>query len=577
MIHFEYDRQDDKAELYELLNNLIENWENEVVEFKEASSQYSPEKIGQYFSALSNEANLADQRCGWLVFGVRDSDRAITGTSFKKGDRLLLEKFKYEISRDTTDGITFFDIVELFPVVNSETKRVLMFQIPAAARGIPTAWKHRCYARAGESLVPLPQYKVDLIRSQDPWEWSAKVIPNSGVEHLDPQAVAIARQGYKERMDRPHISEEVDSLTDEEFLTKLKLMVNGNLTNAALLLLGRPEHDNLFPVAPLAMWRLMDREGQIRDYEIFEIPFITLVDRMLEKVRYLTYRYIPKKKTVDVVEIQQYDEWILRELLNNCIAHSIYYTGGRIYLDEFENDIYITNPGVLFPEDIPKILSPGYFPASYRNPLLARSMGNFRMIDTASSGIKKIFRLLRGRYFPMPDYEMVDGSRVRVRVYGETINDRFTHILHDNPDLDLNVVYLLDQVQKKKYIPPEDVQRLVDMQYLRIVGNNMFLVDDINEEVFDDTRRNTSQEQKYSDDELKNLIVIYIQDNGKARRKDLKALLWNKLPEHLTEQQKNTKISSLLDALKDKKMIKTENSNRRSAFWILNKTAESEE
>ncbi len=56
---------------------------------------------------------------------------------------------------------------EIFPIVNGKELRVLMFKIPAAATGIPTDWKTNYYERAGESLVPLKQYKIDAIRSQE--------------------------------------------------------------------------------------------------------------------------------------------------------------------------------------------------------------------------------------------------------------------------------------------------------------------------------------------------------------------------------------------------------------------------
>ena len=56
--------------------------------------------------------------------------------------------------------MTFLDIIELYPVVDGERKRVLMFKIPAAVAGMPTEWKTRCYARSGESLIPLQQYKT---------------------------------------------------------------------------------------------------------------------------------------------------------------------------------------------------------------------------------------------------------------------------------------------------------------------------------------------------------------------------------------------------------------------------------
>ena len=60
------DNQPSESELLELLNKLIQNWETEVAEFKEAGKDYDKNKIGQYFSAISNEANLKGLQHGWL-------------------------------------------------------------------------------------------------------------------------------------------------------------------------------------------------------------------------------------------------------------------------------------------------------------------------------------------------------------------------------------------------------------------------------------------------------------------------------------------------------------------------------
>ena len=46
-----------QTEMEVVLYDLIENWENEVVEFKEASRDFDMDKIGRYFSAVSNEVN----------------------------------------------------------------------------------------------------------------------------------------------------------------------------------------------------------------------------------------------------------------------------------------------------------------------------------------------------------------------------------------------------------------------------------------------------------------------------------------------------------------------------------------
>ena len=46
-----------QKEMETFLYDLIQNWEDEVVEFKEASNDFDKDRIGRYFSALSNEAN----------------------------------------------------------------------------------------------------------------------------------------------------------------------------------------------------------------------------------------------------------------------------------------------------------------------------------------------------------------------------------------------------------------------------------------------------------------------------------------------------------------------------------------
>ena len=70
----------------------------------------------------------------------------------------------------------------------------------------------------------------------------------------------------------------------------------------------------------------------------------SVADQVFAKIRNLTYRYMPNQLSLFPKETQQYDTWLLRELINNCIAHSNYQLGGRIYINESEDAINITNP-----------------------------------------------------------------------------------------------------------------------------------------------------------------------------------------------------------------------------------------
>ena len=571
MPYFDYDKSVRDVEYYEILENLMARWEYEIVEFKEAKSHYDTDKIGRYFSAISNEANLRQQQYGWLVFGVSEKGkvRHVVGSAYKKGEKTLLEKFKYEISRDTTNGMTFYDIIEIFPVVDGVAKRVLMFKIPAAATGIPTDWKTNYYERSGESLVPLKQYKIDAIRSQERKDWSKQILEKATIEHLDKDAITLARKKYKEKMNQEHITEEVDAMSDEQFLTKVKLMIEGKITHAGMLLLGNSDYDYLFYSAPSIMWRLYGADGSDKDYAIFKIPFINVVDKVFAKVRNLTYRYMPNQLTLFPMETEQYNSWLMRELLNNCIAHTNYQLGGRIYVNEFEDKIKFTNPGDFIPQKIENVLEVSYNPPFYRNQLLAEAMASFHMIDTATLGIRRAYNIQKAKYFPMPDYNVSTGTQVEVTVYGKSLNDNYMHILYDHQDLDLQTIFLLDKVQKGLPIDKADADRLRSFKLVEGRLSSLYLSASAAKSI--DESANYIKNKGFDDKYYKDLIVEYLKKYERAKKKDIRDLLWDKLPNALNDTQKENKIRNLLSSMKKKDIIEPDSSNQQKSYWILKK------
>jgi len=561
---FQYDKTDIFSQYYELLEELIERWEFEIVEFKEAKGQFDTNKIGQYFSAISNEANLKRQQFGWLIFGVSER-KEIVGTNFKKGDGNL-DKFKYEISKNTNDNISFIDIVELKPIVNNSTSRVLMFKIPAAVTGFPTSWKNHYYARSGDSLIPLQQYKIDEIRSQERLDWSKQIVKGATIDSLDKEAISLAKKKYKERMNEKYANKEIDSMTDEQFLTKMKLLHNGKVTNAAMILLGNSDYDYLISRPPTIMWRLYGARGEDKDYEIFTIPFINVIDQIFLKIRNLTYRYMPNQMTLFPFETQQYDTWLLRELLNNCIAHTNFQLGGRIYVNEFEDKIIITNPGNFIPGSIESVLQVSYNPPFYRNQLLAETMVKLYMIDTATMGIRKVFRIQKEKYFPLPDYDLSVLNQVSVTVYGKILNNDYMHILYDYPDLDLETVFLLDRVQKGLSISNENIAHLRKLKLVEGRKSNLFLSASVSKSIEGEAQY--IKNKGFDDQYYKDLIIEYLKKFNSAKKKDIRVLLWDKLPDILDDKQKERKIGNLLASLKKEKIIKTSISDRTE--WILN-------
>mgnify|MGYP002625862834 CR=1 FL=1 len=358
---FFFDKNDEEADIYMTLERLIENWENEIVEFKEANEDYDKDKIGKYFSAISNEANLKGVQFGWLVFGVRNKDKKIIGSNYR--DKKGLDTLKGEISQNSTGGISFIEIYEIYPIVDNEEKRVLLFQIPAAAVAIPTGWKDHYYGRNGESLGALSIEEQDRIRGQERKDWSKQTIPNATINCLNKDAIRIAKEKYKEKMNRPHISDEVNNMTDEEFLTKTKLIIDGKITNAALLLLGNEDYDYLFNSAPEASWRLYDSKddvillrGDISLTDKDEKVTLSLRDSDVEQVlrmfadiaglNILFYEPITEKITLDIVDEPVNSAFELVMEMKE-LSYSII-NGNTIVISKAGTDMGLTKQGITF-------------------------------------------------------------------------------------------------------------------------------------------------------------------------------------------------------------------------------------
>ena len=195
------------------LSHLLQSNENEIIEFKEAKNDFDFTKLGRYFSALSNEANLKERNNAWLIFGVNDK-KEIVGTHYRPTQKSL-DSLKEELSKRTINNITFIDIHEVF----HQGERVLLFEIPATPRGIPMSFDGHYYGRNGESLSPLNIEEIERIRKQSSIieDWTAVIVPEATLKDLDEEALKIAREKFKEKQAMQ------DGAPSPIFMTKYRL------------------------------------------------------------------------------------------------------------------------------------------------------------------------------------------------------------------------------------------------------------------------------------------------------------------------------------------------------------------
>jgi ATP-dependent DNA helicase RecG len=520
--------------------------ETEIVEFKEAKEGYDFGKIGKYFSALSNEANLKGKSCAWLIFGV-NQHHVIIGSNYRL-NRKDLDSLKKEIGDKTMQNISFIEIYEL----RKPEGRVVMFQVPAAPQGIPVAFEGFYYGRANESLVALNIEKIERIRNQVIGkDWSRNIVPEATFDDLDKAAIMKAREQFK--LKNVSLKKEVDTWDDITFLNKAKVTLNGQITNTAILLLGKDEASPLIsPAIAQITWVLKDAPG---GYEHFHTPFILTVDRVLACIRNLRYSYMVDDTTLFPQEVTRYDEWVMRETLHNCVAHSDYSKQCRIIVLEYNNRLLFENAGGFIPDSVEEVIHLDRPQPYYRNPFLVEAMVSLNMIDTIGSGIKRMFITQRNRFFPLPTYDISDENHTEVTIHGELINENYSRLLFKHPELRLDDVIALDKVQKKIPVSETEIQRLQELKLVIDSASNTFITDIYPNATFND---------------YKKLILNFLKINGTATREDINNLIIPLLIEDEPIEKKQKKVSNIISKLAytDKK-IENISKSVRYPVWKL--------
>lgn len=528
--------------------------EDEHTEFKEAKNNFcvsgkpgDKKCIYGYCVALGNEGG------GCLVLGV-DDKRNIVGTSFPKDS---FGSIKEEIYKRTGQKI---DIEERF----FDNKRIVIIRVPGRPVGQFYTFYDVPLMRVGQQLVVMSQEQQKKIFSEGQVDWTGQIAEKASFDDIDDNAILKAKSNFL--IKHPNLSmEEINTWDKKTFLGKTGLLNDGKITNAALILLGKKESkDLLLPKIAEISWVLKDVNGELSDYSHFYPPFIITVDDVFNKIRNLKYRYIKIPDSLFPEEVDTYDPYVIREALNNCIAHQDYSKLAKITVVEKPDSLVFANEGSFIPETIEAVIDTDTPPKYYRNKFLANAMVNLNMIDTIGSGIQKMFSIQRKKLFPLPTYDLSNDG-VKVEIFGKVMDVNYAKILAKNIDLSLNDIILLDNVQKKKNIEPEAAKRLRKLGYIEGRYPNIYISAMVAEK--------TGAVGEYLDKKgldnryYERLIMDYLKVKPTSKQ-ELDTYLCSKLSNILTDKQKKKKVSNLLYRMALKGLVKS-SSRSRNAIWSL--------
>lgn len=547
-----------------------------AVEFK--GNVQDPKEIGEYLSALANSAALNGHERAWMVWGVANDTHDVVGTGFdpftKKGDGN--QDLIMWLQQMTTPRADF-----TFHECRHSSGKVVLLEIHPA-RTAPIAFNNVRYIRIDSHKTKLSDHSDKEARlwaklgQKD--DWSGEVVADATIGDLDEEAVQEARKRFIEYQIKSEadatrhgrIRNDTAAWDVPTLLNKARLAKAGRLTRAAILLLGKDESAHFIsPVDSKMSWILHNEGGKIVDSQHFGCPFLLSTDRLYKRIRNLVVERMPDG-TLFPEALQQYDAWVIREALHNAIAHQDYRLGGKINVSEFPDRIVLSNLGQFIPPSIEWMLEHQSPPEHYRNQWLIEAMIRLRMMDQIGSGIRRMFTTQRERNFPLPDYTIErSGSqlpRVEVSIPGRILDARYTRLLMLRSDIPLSDIVLLDMVQKHARLSRIDVPRLRKAGLVEGRYPNLFVsgkVAAVTDQKAQHIRQRGFDTRYYLD-----MVRDLIHEHGPVDRTEINRLLLGKLPEVLSESQKDTRVHNLITALSRAGEIQNQGS-RRYPKWVI--------
>lgn len=440
---------------------MVAPGETEHLEFKEAKTSFDAEKLVKYCAALANEGG------GHLVLGVTDKrPRRVVGshafqdlgsTKHQLVDRLRLRVDAEELTHPNG--------------------RVLVFSVPPRPVGMPLQVDGAYWMRSGESLVAMTPDALQRIFAEAQPDFSAATCPAATVDDLDDRAVERFRLKWAERSKRP----ELLGLSASQLLADAELLIDGRVTYAALILLGRREAlgRHLANAELVFEYRADDASIAYQQRKEFREGFLLFDDALWETIN-LRNEVFSYQDGFFRQEIPAFNEQAVREAVLNAVSHRDYRLAGSTFVKQFSHRIQVDSPGG-FPAGVTaeNIL----LRQSPRNRRLADALARCGLVERSGQGADRMFSsAVREGKLP-PDFGGSDAYQVSVVLHGQVQDERFVGFIERLGNeaqraLSLDDLIALDAVHRDLPIPSRVASRvpvLIEIGAIERVARKLLL------------------------------------------------------------------------------------------------------
>jgi len=505
-----------------------------------------------YVTALCNEKG------GYMVIGMTDSyPHQVVGTNQNLGSIGDLEA---NIYRDTGIRPKVYELFE-------KSKRVLVIEVPSCPVGKVFKFEDVPLMRVGEELKAMSDEVYLKILNERDSDFSKEICPTLSISDLDSKAIEILKEKYSIKQNNSQFK----TLSDEQILSDLELLVNEKLTNAALILLGKEEIiKKLLPQASIMLeYRSLENQIPFDNRLVFIQPFFKLIDNLWTTIN-LRNGSFPIQDGAYIFNIPYFNEEVIRESLNNAITHRDYRRTSEIVIKQFPQRLDIINAGG-FPVGV-TLENLLITPSTPRNRLLADVLQKTGIVERSGQGVDKIFYNTLSEGKSEPDYSKSDYFQVSLKLSAVIKNRAFALFIDSvqkelpkNQKLSVLEIITLNKIKEgvhKKELDIEQVNKLLDKKLIEKRGKTKAVFYILSKDYYEFT----DEKAKYynllelDDDQVLSTIVKYLTKEKKGQTKDFMNLFEGKL------SRKQVRIR--VDKFVGDKMLEREGEGSSTSYLI---------
>lgn len=487
---------------------------------------------------------LCNEKGGSLVIGMDDKfPHKVIGTKQNEG---CIGELEANIYRDT--GIRP-DIYELYENESDRQGRVLVIDVPSRPTGTVFKFEDVALMRVGEELKPMSdEVYLSIIQEKEP-DFSQQICKYATIDSLDKKAIGVLKDKYAKKQNNPRFL----SLSNEQILNDLGLVIDGQVSNAAVILLGREDFiKEYYPQAAIMLeFRHSDSQITFDNRVVYRQPFFLMIEQLWHDIDLRNGSFSIKEGPY-IFDVPYFNEEVIRESINNAVAHRDYNRNSETVIKQYPQKLVITNAGGFpYGVTIENILTT---PSTPRNRLLSDVLSKTGIVERSGQGVDKIFYNTLSEGKAAPDYSHSDAFKVELvlssimydkafALFIESIQQNLT----EENKLSVFEIIALDKIRRNsdtKIIDKTIINKLIDRNLIEKRGKTNGIHYILCRSYYEFTG-NEAEYSKKSDwdlSQMTSIILPYLQKYNKAKMGDFVKLLDG----HLTRRQVRVYVQQMV-------------------------------